>query len=95
MRQYCKWTVPLVYYFKSAYGLKHFKINYIFCFKVLNSPYFIFFFRPLREDGPDAEREEDQEEEDLHQEVYPQSLLQRVIHLRASLRVHPGKPGLL
>ncbi len=48
-------------------------------------------FRSLREDGADAEWKKDPEEENLYQEVHPQPLLQRVLHLRASLRVHSGE----
>ena len=47
--------------------------------------------RSLREDSADAEREEAAEEEDVHKEVHPQPLLQRVFLLRSAIRVHKGE----
>ena len=49
--------------------------------------------RSLREDSADAEREAAAEEEDVHQEVHPQPLLQRVFLLRSAIRVHKGQFG--
>lgn len=47
-------------------------------------------FWPLREDCFNAERQEAKEEENVHKEVYTQSILQRIIHIRGSLRADTG-----
>lgn len=49
-----------------------------------------FLCRPLREDPPDAERQEAQEEEDDGEEEDAEPLLQRVLQLRDPLRADSG-----
>ena len=44
--------------------------------------------RSLREDCADAEREAPSQEEDVHQEVHPQPLLQRILLFRGPIRIH-------
>lgn len=45
---------------------------------------------PLRQDRADAERQEAEKEEDVDQEVHSQSLLQRILLLRGTLRADTG-----
>jgi hypothetical protein len=51
---------------------------------------FVFFSRSVRETVHSHEWQADQKEENVHQKVHSESLLQRIVHLRSTIRANSG-----